>query len=103
MYAGAPKPWRDHLRLLQQTAGKCKRQTPRLPFNELARPGRDGPPLLIGRLHRNTGPVAPPTGGTEARLEGSDAVPDGPLLTPLINPAGGASWVSLHHGGGVGM
>ena len=60
-------------------------------------------PIVIGRDHLDTGSVASPNRETEAMLDGSDAVADWPILNALINTAGGASWVSLHHGGGVGM
>ena len=58
---------------------------------------------MIGRDHLDTGSVASPNRETEAMLDGSDAVADWPILNALVNTAGGASWVSLHHGGGVGM
>jgi urocanate hydratase len=60
-------------------------------------------PIVIGRDHLDTGSVASPNRETEAMLDGSDAVADWPILNALVNTAGGASWVSLHHGGGVGM
>jgi urocanate hydratase len=60
-------------------------------------------PIVIGRDHLDTGSVASPNRETEAMLDGSDAVSDWPLLNALLNTAGGATWVSLHHGGGVGM
>jgi urocanate hydratase len=60
-------------------------------------------PIVIGRDHLDTGSVASPNRETEAMLDGSDAVADWPFLNALVNTAGGASWVSLHHGGGVGM
>jgi len=60
-------------------------------------------PIVIGRDHLDTGSVASPNRETEAMLDGSDAVADWPVLNALINTAAGASWVSLHHGGGVGM
>ena len=60
-------------------------------------------PIVIGRDHLDTGSVASPNRETEAMLDGSDAVADWPVLNALLNAAGGASWVSLHHGGGVGM
>jgi urocanate hydratase len=59
--------------------------------------------LIIGRDHLDSGSVASPNRETEAMLDGSDAVSDWPLLNALLNTAGGATWVSLHHGGGVGM
>ena len=60
-------------------------------------------PIVIGRDHLDTGSVASPNRETEAMPDGSDAIADWPILNALINTAGGASWVSLHHGGGVGM
>ena len=60
-------------------------------------------PIVIGRDHLDTGSVASPNRETEAMKDGSDAVSDWPLLNALLNTAGGATWVSLHHGGGVGM
>jgi urocanate hydratase len=60
-------------------------------------------PIVIGRDHLDTGSVASPNRETESMLDGSDAVSDWPLLNALLNTAGGATWVSLHHGGGVGM
>ena len=72
-------------------------------FNELVRKGEVSAPLVIGRDHLDSGSVASPNRETEAMLDGSDAVSDWPLLNALLNTAGGATWVSLHHGGGVGM
>ncbi len=60
-------------------------------------------PIVIGRDHLDSGSVASPNRETEGMLDGSDAVSDWPLLNALLNTAGGATWVSLHHGGGVGM
>src|SRR5574343_1879670 len=60
-------------------------------------------PIVIGRDHLDSGSVASPNRETESMLDGSDAVSDWPLLNALLNTAGGATWVSLHHGGGVGM
>lgn len=74
-----------------------------LAFNELVRRGKVQAPIVIGRDHLDTGSVASPNRETEAMLDGSDAVADWPVLNALINTAGGASWVSLHHGGGVGI
>jgi len=79
------------------------RQKAALAFNELVREGKVKAPIVIGRDHLDTGSVASPNRETEAMLDGSDAVADWPVLNALINTAGGASWVSLHHGGGVGM
>jgi urocanate hydratase len=69
----------------------------------LVRTGKVKAPIVIGRDHLDTGSVASPNRETEAMLDGSDAVADWPILNALVNTAGGASWVSLHHGGGVGM
>ena len=74
-----------------------------LRFNWLVRTGRVKAPLVIGRDHRDTGSVASPNRETEGMLDGSDAIADWPLLNALLNTACGASWVSLHHGGGVGI
>jgi urocanate hydratase len=83
--------------------GQGEREKTGLAFNELVRTGKVKAPLVIGRDHLDTGSVASPNRETEAMLDGSDAVADWPVLNALINTAGGASWVSLHHGGGVGM
>ncbi|ACR29595.1 urocanate hydratase [Burkholderia glumae] len=72
-------------------------------FNEMVRRGELKAPIVIGRDHLDTGSVASPNRETEAMKDGSDAVSDWPLLNALLNTAGGATWVSLHHGGGVGM
>lgn len=72
-------------------------------FNEMVASGELSAPIVIGRDHLDTGSVASPQRETEAMLDGSDAVADWPLLNALINTAAGASWVSIHHGGGVGM
>ena len=72
-------------------------------FNEMVRNGELKAPIVIGRDHLDAGSVASPNRETEAMLDGSDAVSDWPLLNALLNTAGGATWVSLHHGGGVGM
>jgi urocanate hydratase len=74
-----------------------------LAFNELVRNGRVKAPIVIGRDHLDSGSVASPNRETEAMADGSDAVSDWPLLNALLNTASGATWVSLHHGGGVGM
>lgn len=74
-----------------------------LAFNEMVKNGELDAPLVIGRDHLDTGSVASPNRETEAMKDGSDAVADWPILNALINTAGGASWVSFHHGGGVGM
>ena len=83
--------------------GLGEREKAGLAFNELVRLGKVKAPIVIGRDHLDTGSVASPNRETEAMLDGSDAVADWPILNALINTAGGASWVSLHHGGGVGM
>ena len=83
--------------------GQGDREKAALAFNELVRTGKVKAPIVIGRDHLDTGSVASPNRETEAMLDGSDAVADWPVLNALINTAGGASWVSLHHGGGVGM
>ncbi|WP_017593675.1 urocanate hydratase [Nocardiopsis potens] len=72
-------------------------------FNELVASGEVSAPLAIGRDHLDTGSVASPYRETEAMRDGSDAIADWPLLNALVNTASGASWVSIHHGGGVGM
>ncbi len=74
-----------------------------LAFNEMVRSGELSAPVVIGRDHLDAGSVASPNRETEAMLDGSDAVSDWPLLNALLSTAGGATWVSLHHGGGVGM
>ncbi|HEV3106415.1 MAG TPA: urocanate hydratase, partial [Trinickia sp.] len=74
-----------------------------LAFNEMVARGELKAPIVIGRDHLDTGSVASPNRETEAMMDGSDAVSDWPLLNALLNTAGGATWVSLHHGGGVGM
>jgi urocanate hydratase len=74
-----------------------------LRFNELVKSGKVSAPIVIGRDHLDAGSVASPHRETESMLDGSDAVADWPLLNALLNTACGASWVSLHHGGGVGM
>ena len=74
-----------------------------LAFNEMVASGELKAPIVIGRDHLDTGSVASPNRETEAMRDGTDAVSDWPLLNALLNVAGGATWVSLHHGGGVGM
>lgn len=74
-----------------------------LMFNEMVASGELKGPIIIGRDHLDSGSVASPNRETEAMMDGSDAVSDWPLLNALLNTAGGATWVSLHHGGGVGM
>jgi len=74
-----------------------------LAFNEMVRTGQLKAPIVIGRDHLDSGSVASPNRETEGMKDGSDAVADWPVLNALLNTAGGASWVSFHHGGGVGM
>jgi urocanate hydratase len=83
--------------------GYGERKIVGLAFNELVRTGKVKAPLVIGRDHLDTGSVASPNRETEAMKDGSDAVADWPILNALINSVNGASWVSFHHGGGVGM
>ncbi len=74
-----------------------------LAFNEMVKTGELSAPIVIGRDHLDSGSVASPNRETESMMDGSDAVSDWPLLNALLNTASGATWVSLHHGGGVGM
>jgi urocanate hydratase len=74
-----------------------------LAFNQMVRDGELQAPIVIGRDHLDSGSVASPNRETEGMLDGSDAVSDWPLLNALLNTASGATWVSIHHGGGVGM
>ena len=83
--------------------GQGEREKAGLAFNELVKVGKVKAPIVIGRDHLDTGSVASPNRETEGMIDGSDAIADWPLLNALVNTAGGASWVSLHHGGGVGM
>lgn len=83
--------------------GMGEREKAGLAFNQLVKDGKLKAPIVIGRDHLDTGSVASPNRETEAMKDGSDAVADWPILNALINTAGGASWVSFHHGGGVGM
>jgi len=83
--------------------GQGEREKAGLAFNELVRTKKVDAPIVIGRDHLDTGSVASPNRETEAMMDGSDAVADWPILNALVNTAGGASWVSLHQGGGVGM
>jgi urocanate hydratase len=83
--------------------GLGERQRAGLAFNEMVRSGELKAPIVIGRDHLDAGSVASPNRETEAMRDGSDAVSDWPLLNAMLNVAGGATWVSLHHGGGVGM
>ncbi|MBD3167099.1 urocanate hydratase [bacterium] len=83
--------------------GQGDRAKAGLVFNELVRTGKVSAPIVIGRDHLDTGSVASPNRETEAMKDGTDAVADWPILNALLNTASGASWVSFHHGGGVGM
>jgi urocanate hydratase len=83
--------------------GLGERHLAGLAFNEMVRTGELKAPIVIGRDHLDTGSVASPNRETESMRDGTDAVSDWPLLNALLNTAGGATWVSLHHGGGVGM
>ena len=83
--------------------GLGERHRAGLAFNAMVKSGELKAPIVIGRDHLDSGSVASPNRETESMLDGSDAVSDWPLLNALLNTAGGATWVSLHHGGGVGM
>jgi urocanate hydratase len=83
--------------------GLGQRHLAGLAFNEMVATGELKAPIVIGRDHLDTGSVASPNRETEAMKDGSDAVSDWPLLNALLSTAGGATWVSIHHGGGVGM
>ncbi|MCR5867223.1 urocanate hydratase [Aquincola sp. J276] len=83
--------------------GLGERHIAGLAFNEMVKRGELKAPIVIGRDHLDTGSVASPNRETERMKDGTDAVSDWPLLNALLNTAGGATWVSLHHGGGVGM
>ena len=83
--------------------GLGERHLAGLAFNEMVRNGELKAPIVIGRDHLDTGSVASPNRETESMKDGTDAVSDWPLLNAMLNTAGGATWVSLHHGGGVGM
>ncbi|HCX82950.1 MAG: urocanate hydratase [Curvibacter sp. RIFCSPHIGHO2_12_FULL_63_18] len=83
--------------------GLGERHRAGLAFNEMVKNGELKAPIVIGRDHLDSGSVASPNRETESMQDGSDAVSDWPLLNALLNTAGGATWVSLHHGGGVGM
>jgi urocanate hydratase len=104
--------WLDHARARIQFQGlPCRicwlgykeRHRLGLAFNEMVRKGEVEAPIVIGRDHLDAGSVASPNRETEGMRDGSDAVADWPLLNALLNTASGASWVSFHHGGGVGM
>ncbi|MFA4874702.1 MAG: urocanate hydratase, partial [bacterium] len=83
--------------------GYGEREKAGLAFNELVRTGKVKAPIVIGRDHLDCGSVASPYRETESMKDGSDAVADWPILNALINAVNGASWVSFHHGGGVGI
>lgn len=83
--------------------GQGDREKAGLAFNEMVADGTLQAPIVIGRDHLDTGSVASPNRETEAMMDGSDAIADWPILNALLSTAGGASWVSVHHGGGVGM
>jgi urocanate hydratase len=83
--------------------GMGEREKAGVAFNDLVKEGKVKAPIVIGRDHLDTGSVASPNRETEAMLDGSDAIADWPILNALISTAGGASWVSVHHGGGVGI
>lgn len=83
--------------------GQGEREKAGLAFNEMVKNGEVSAPIVIGRDHLDCGSVASPNRETEAMKDGSDAIADWPILNAMINTAGGASWVSLHHGGGVGI
>lgn len=83
--------------------GMGEREKAGVAFNKLVAEGKVKAPIVIGRDHLDTGSVASPNRETEGMKDGSDAIADWPILNALINTAGGASWVSFHHGGGVGM
>jgi urocanate hydratase len=99
---------RDRIRFQGLPARICwlglgQRHRAGLAFNEMVASGELKAPIVIGRDHLDTGSVASPNRETESMLDGSDAVSDWPLLNALLSTAGGATWVSIHHGGGVGM
>jgi urocanate hydratase len=83
--------------------GYGERHLAGLRFNELVASGEIEAPLAIGRDHLDCGSVASPYRETESMLDGSDAIADWPLLNAMVNVASGATWVSIHHGGGVGI
>ena len=83
--------------------GYGERQRLGLRFNEMVRTGQLSAPIVIGRDHLDSGSVASPYRETESMADGSDAIADWPLLNALVNTAAGATWVSIHHGGGVGI
>jgi urocanate hydratase len=83
--------------------GYGERKRAGLAFNELVRDGKVKAPIVIGRDHLDTGSVASPYRETEGMIDGSDAIADWPILNALLNASAGAHWVSVHHGGGVGI
>jgi urocanate hydratase len=83
--------------------GYGERDKAGLLFNELVRTGKVSAPIVIGRDHLDAGSVASPNRETEGMKDGSDAIADWPILNALLNTAAGATWVSYHHGGGVGI
>ena len=83
--------------------GYGERDKAGLLFNDLVRSGRVKAPIVIGRDHLDAGSVASPNRETEGMKDGSDAIADWPILNAMLNTAAGATWVSLHHGGGVGI
>jgi len=83
--------------------GMGDREKAGLAFNQLVKEGKVSAPIVIGRDHLDTGSVASPNRETEAMKDGSDAIADWPILNALINAVNGASWISVHHGGGVGI
>ncbi|MGH7001196.1 MAG: urocanate hydratase, partial [Stellaceae bacterium] len=83
--------------------GLGERERAGLAFNEMVASGELAAPIVIGRDHLDAGSVASPNRETEAMRDGSDAISDWPILNALLNTASGASWVSFHHGGGVGI
>ena len=98
----------EHVKFQGLTARICwlgygERAKMGLIFNQLVREGKVKAPIVIGRDHLDCGSVASPNRETEGMLDGSDAIADWPILNALLNTIGGASWVSVHHGGGVGM
>ena len=80
-----------------------EREKAALAFNQLVKEGKVKAPIVIGRDHLDCGSVASPNRETEGMKDGSDAIADWPLLNAMVNTAAGATWVSLHHGGGVGI
>jgi len=83
--------------------GQGERELAGVAFNNLVKEGKVKAPIVIGRDHLDTGSVASPNRETEAMLDGSDAIADWPILNALLSTSGGATWVSVHHGGGVGI